>query len=306
VAEPSYGIIAGVNKAGTSSLFVSLSQHPSIAPSAVKETRYFLPARYGRPIPPASVWEEYFAGTPTDAVRVEATPSYIYGGAAVATCIKDHLPDSKVIFVLREPVARAISFFEYQKVRLRLPMEMTMTEYLAIADGLTPEDFDDPDNEKYMAFRGGCYAEFLPAWISTFGTDRVAILGFEALLHDPASQLRSLATFLGIDPHAFPTEALSSENRTVGYRNARLQRIALAVNDRLERQFRRHPGLERRLRGVYYRMNGRARSPAVPDSVRNDLARRYETPNQRLETLLRDAGQALPLWLGETPAGRRP
>ena len=45
-------VIAGVNKAGTTSLFVSLSTHPDVAPSAIKETRYFLPARYGQPLEP--------------------------------------------------------------------------------------------------------------------------------------------------------------------------------------------------------------------------------------------------------------
>ena len=45
-------IIAGVNKAGTTSLFVSLSTHPDVAPSSIKETRYFLPARYGQSLPP--------------------------------------------------------------------------------------------------------------------------------------------------------------------------------------------------------------------------------------------------------------
>ena len=83
MAEPSYAIIAGVNKAGTSSLFVSLSQHPSIAPSAIKETRYFLPAAL-RPSRSSRrrCGSEYFAGAPSDAVRLEATPSYVYGGTA--------------------------------------------------------------------------------------------------------------------------------------------------------------------------------------------------------------------------------
>jgi hypothetical protein len=54
-------IIAGVNKAGTTSLFVSLSTHPDVAPSSIKETSYFLPPRYGEPLASASVWEGYFA-----------------------------------------------------------------------------------------------------------------------------------------------------------------------------------------------------------------------------------------------------
>jgi hypothetical protein len=302
VTEPGYVIIAGVNKAGTSSLFVSLSAHPGIAPSAIKETRYFLPARYGQPLEPLTVWEDYFAGAPADAVRLEATPSYVYGGAALAACIDECLPSSKVIIVLREPVARAISFFEYQKVRLRLRSEMPMVEYLSIADRLSADDFLDPENEKYMAFRGGLYDHYLPGWLDTFGTDRVAVVAFETLIRDPALVLRDLAAFLDIDPGAFPDTALSSENRTVRFRNARMQRVALATNDRLERLFRRQPGLERRLRAMYYRVNGGPRPEPVPAGVREELATRYTRPNRRLATLLTDAGYALPDWLGDTPA----
>ena len=89
-------VIAGVNKAGTTSLFVSLAEHPDVAPSAIKETRYFLPARYGDPLPPRQQWEQYF--TSDAPVRLEATPSYFYGGAAVATAMTS---------VLTEPACRA-------------------------------------------------------------------------------------------------------------------------------------------------------------------------------------------------------
>ena len=88
--ERTDAVIAGVNKAGTTSLFVSLSEHPDVAPSAVKETRYFLPARYGRPLEPVERWEEYFSGR-REPVRLEATPSYFYGGAAVARAMQEVL-----------------------------------------------------------------------------------------------------------------------------------------------------------------------------------------------------------------------
>jgi hypothetical protein len=302
VTEPDYAIIAGVNKAGTSSLFVSLSAHPGIAPSAIKETRYFLPARYGTPLEPLSVWDDYFRGAPADAVRLEATPSYLYGGAPLAALIHERLPRCKVIVVLREPVARAISFFEYQKVRLRLRPEMSISEYLALADRLSADDLLDPENERYMAFRGGVYCDYLPGWLDTFGTAHVAVIGFEALVRDPVPVLRGLASFLDLDPDAFPDVPLSSENRTVGFRNARLQRVALATNDRLERLFRTRPGWERRLRAIYYRVNGRARPEPVPAAVREELAMRYRDPNRRLAALLRTAGYPLPDWLGDAPS----
>ena len=161
--ERTDAIIAGVNKAGTTSLFVSLSTHPDVAPSSIKETRYFLPPRYGEPLAPASVWDGYFAHSGDRAVHLEASPSYFYGTEAVASAMRDRLVNPHVVVVLREPVSRALSFFTYQKVRLRFPADYPIEEYLAAADRLGPDDFRDPDNERYMAFRGGCYADFLPA-----------------------------------------------------------------------------------------------------------------------------------------------
>ena len=66
-------IIAGVNKAGTTSLFVSLSTHPDVAPSSIKETRFFLPARYGQPLPPAAEWDAFFADAGSSRCRAAGT-----------------------------------------------------------------------------------------------------------------------------------------------------------------------------------------------------------------------------------------
>ena len=75
-------IIAGVNKAGTTSLFVSLSTHPDVAPSSIKETRYFLPAATDSRSSRLDVLGRYFADAGDRPVHLEATPSYFYGGDA--------------------------------------------------------------------------------------------------------------------------------------------------------------------------------------------------------------------------------
>src|SRR4051812_18343480 len=234
-------IIAGVNKAGTTSLFVSLSTHPDVAPSSIKETRFFLPARYGEPLAPTSVWDRYFSDEGNRPVRLEATPSYFYGGERVARAVRARLVNPHVLLLFREPVDRAISFFTYQKVRLRFPADYLFEDYLAAADALTDAEFLDPTNERFMGFRGGCYADYLPGWLDTLGTERVHVLDFAQLVNDQRATLRATATWLGLDPSAFPAKALSSENRTTGFRSKRFQRVALAGNDRLERVLRRHP-----------------------------------------------------------------
>jgi Sulfotransferase domain len=290
-------IIAGVNKAGTTSLFVSLSTHPDVAPSSVKETRFFLPARYGEPLASPAVWDGYFADAGDRPVHLEATPSYFYGAADVARAMEERLVAPHVIVVLREPVSRAISFFTYQKIRLRFPADYPITEYLAHADRLTAVDFQDPENEKYMAFRGGCYADFLPGWFEVLGRDRVRVVDFDRLVRDQVTTLHDTARWLGLDPARFPADALSSENRTTGFRSKRLQRIALRGNDRMERVLRRHPEFKRKLRALYYRVNGRPSEEQIPASVRRELATRYVEPNARLAQQLEAAGIPLPGWL---------
>jgi sulfotransferase family protein len=295
--ERTDAIIAGVNKAGTTSLFVSLSTHPDVAPSSIKETRYFLPPRYGQPLAPALVWDSYFADAGDRPVHLEATPSSFYGSEAVAAAMRNRLVNPHVLLVFREPVSRAISFFTYQKIRLRFPADYPIEEYLAAADRLGPDDFRDPNNERYMAFRGGCYADFLPAWLDTLGTERVHVLDFQQLVADPAGTLRATAIDLGLDPGRFPAEALSSENRTTGFRSKAFQRVALTGNDKLERVLRRHPEGKRKLRAFYYRLNGRATEETVPHAVREELAARYVEPNERLARQLDDAGITKPAFL---------
>jgi len=306
LARGANAIIAGVNKAGTTSLFVSLQTHPQVATSSVKETRYFLPARYGQALEPVSVYESYFAAGGDDRpVRLEATPSYFYGGDGLIGRVVEVLgPDVRIMVVLREPVSRFVSFFSFQKTRLRIPETMTAAEYLAAADRLAPTDFADPDNERWFGFLGGCYADFLPPWQEAFGP-RLRVLFFEDVMREPATVLREVAAWLAIDPDAFPASELSSENRTTGFRFRGFQRLALATNDRFEQFLRRHPDLKRRLRAAYYRVNGRAAREAVPDEVRDELAARYAEPNARLAAQLLDAGVTdLPDWLAEEPANR--
>jgi hypothetical protein len=308
-------IIAGVNKAGTTSLFVSLSEHPRVAPAAVKETRYFTPARYGQPVEPVAVYEGYFTdpdtsdpGAPDEDggvwVRLEATPSYLYGGAPLARLIDETLPDARIIVVLREPVSRAISFFQYQKTRLRLPPDLSIEDYLAHADTLSAADFQDPENERYFAVGGSRYADFLPAWIEQFGPDRLLVIAFEELTAEPERVLHETATWLGLDPAQLPAESLASENKTTAFKSRGLQRLALTTNDRFERIFRRHPVVKRRLRALYFRMNGRAAGSQISDAVREDLAARFREPNARLYELLRSAGLSVPPWLSASrPVG---
>jgi hypothetical protein len=269
-----------------------------VAPSSVKETRYFLPARYGLPLEPLSVYERYWVHAGDEPIRLEASPMYFYGGDAVVAEIRQALDDPKVIVVLREPVSRFESFFNYQKARLRIPERMTVSEYLAIADALTDDDFRSPENEKFFGYRGGVYADHLPAWLERFG-EHLQLLFFDDLVAHTAVVLDRVATFLGIDPSAYPSTELGSENRTAGFRNRAFQRAALAFNTRFEPFLRRHHGVKRAIRSAYFRINARPMREPITDEDVALLTERYREPNARLVEQLEAAGIAdgLPAWL---------
>ena len=294
-------VIAGVNKAGTTSLFVSLAAHPDVAAASVKETRYFLPARYGQPLEPVSVYEDYFRDAGDRSVRLEATPAYFYGDEPLIGSMRDVLGPARILVVLREPVSRLVSFFTSQKTRLRLPAEMSVSEYLDTADGMTDADFRDPANEPYFGFRGGLYADHLPFWISAYGGD-LRVLFFDDLMARPSDVLADVARWLGIDPLAFPPRGAQLRESHDGLPQRRSPTGRAAFNDRFEKFLRRHHGLKDRLRSAYYRLNGRSTREAVPDDVRTMLRRRYDEPNVRLEGQLRAAGVVglggvFPSWL---------
>lgn len=298
-------IIAGVNKAGTSSLFTALSSHPQVAPSSVKETHYFMPARYGRPLAPVEVYERYFTKAGERPVRLEATPSYLYGGTAVVGAIRSVCDAPRIVVCLRDPVERLISFFTYQKTRLRIAQTMSLSEYVDTASGLDDAAFADPDNERWLGLRGGCYAEYLAPWLSSFGPD-LRVVFFDDLVARTAVVLIDLAAWLGIDGARYPSLQLPSENRTTGFRHRGLQRVAIACNDRFDRFLRRHHRFEEMVRGAYYRLNARRGSEQVPDTLRQELLERYRGPNARLAEMLGGAGYAdLPAWLRDGGASDR-
>src|SRR6478672_9942638 len=78
-------LLAGVGKAGTTSLYWYLSQHPGVCRSTTKETRYFLPlstvdADMSGQLPAVSEYAAYFARCRKERYRIEATPHYFHGG----------------------------------------------------------------------------------------------------------------------------------------------------------------------------------------------------------------------------------
>ena len=97
---------------------------------------------------------------------MEASPSYLYGKEKIAHAMKKYLGDIKIIFMLRDPVYRLISFYYHLRAKMVIS-DISFEEFLekAIEDS-KKEDIDDYYRR---AIREGKYSDYLENWFEIFG-----------------------------------------------------------------------------------------------------------------------------------------
>lgn len=306
-------IIAGTEKAGTTSVFSYLSQHPEVSASRRKETNFFRSE---------GTRDEYASHFPTADARpvvMEASPAYLGEADQVVPRMHAMLPDVKLLFILREPVARFLSSYHFHRGKLNLPQELTLTEYFDACRAFGAADA--PERARLVQQLGigewylkvlefGCYAGYLRRYFETFPRERIRVAFYDELCADPRSFMEGVSDFLGIDRRYWSDADYRSVNVTFAGRSRGLHRIAVFVNDRLEPLLRPRPKLKSAVVSAYKRLNGAGDGyQAMAPADRQRLEDYYAPHNDELAALLgvplpRDWGRAGPTagWLGE---GRR-
>ncbi len=290
-------IIAGVNKAGTTSLFSYLALHPEIGASKIKETCYFLPLRYAEPMAPLKEYAAQFEDTSGERHIMESTPGYFYGGKPVAQAIKKTLGDTHIILMLREPVGRLLSFYRFKKTMLELAADLSLESYLEHCRKMSEEELSQRENNVWFGIEGGRYANYIEPWFEVFG-ERLKVVFFDDLRTDTPKLLHEICRWLKIDESVYDEISLGVENKTVQFRNRTLQRIALWVNDKGERFFRSSPGVKRVLRRWYQSMNTAQRREIISDDQKARAKDLFLESNRQLNKILTERGYTnLPTWL---------
>lgn len=283
-------IIAGVNKAGTTSLFSYLAQHPAVCTSTIKETGYFLTYRYAEPPLPWAEYRAYFAHCRNRPVILEATPGYYYGGRAMTTALQEKLGPVNILLIFRDPVTRLISYFKSQKALLRFAQDMTLAEYVTACEAIPAGERWRREHNPYWGVEGGYYDRYLLPWLEQFAPDRLYITFFEHFRQQPRQVLLEIGRWLDLPPAGFDQIHLSVENRSVNYRLRPLQQLALRLNRRAEVVWRANPRLKQRLRALYFRLNGRAFAEEIDPALIAALQERYAPANKALADLLAEWG----------------
>jgi hypothetical protein len=140
----------------------------------------------------------------------EACPYYMFH-PAVPGRIAEHLPDVKLVAILRDPVSRAWSAYhhEFRRGFETLSFEAALDaeeERLAGAEEvLTSGPTRHLSHQHHGYVARGRYAEQIERLWKCVGRDRCLVLYTADLERDPSAVMERVHTFLGIPPRPTPS-----------------------------------------------------------------------------------------------------
>ena len=217
-------LIAGVHKAGTTSLFSYLTSHPEICGAATKEVHHYTPLRYGMQPEPLESYAAYFSACSNSRYRLDASPSYLYLDRQAIQRLNKELEDPKIIFILREPTARFQSYYRHCISKFRIDTQMTFDSFTSTCFERLHEALEDEPTSR--ALREGNYHEYLPAWFEG-KQDKIRIIFFEDFILDPRQTILDLCEWLQIDSTFYEGFHFEVENKTVASKNKSLFKLAI-------------------------------------------------------------------------------
>ncbi len=224
-------IVIGAAKAGTTSLYHYLDQHPQVFMSPIKEPRFFALEGHAldfggpgdevlreRTTTTLEAYQKLFAGVRDERAVGEASVLYLHHPAAAAA-IARAIPDVRLIAVLRNPVDRAYSGF----------MARTRDGYEPLSsfeEALDAEPRRIAEGWYYgWQYRGqGFYHRNLARYYERFDPSQIRVYLYEDLDQEPERMLTDIFRFLDVDD-GFRPDVSTRWNPSGRPRSVRVQRF---------------------------------------------------------------------------------
>jgi hypothetical protein len=273
---PTYLVIGGM-KCGSSSLHEYLRSHPDVFASRPKELQFFVGGEVGAR---GLEWYATHFESAGDAIAVgEASPQYTFAPwfDGVPERIAAALPDVRLVYLVRDPVARMRSHWLHQ---VRNGRERRSLEEYLIHDAQS-------QNMSRYAYQAGRY-------LNCFAREQLLIVESERLRTDTEAALAEVARHLGVDPARFPDRLPREANRSDDKpRSVRPWAHELRARSAATR------AIERRLPGPVGRAWTRVSTvptpvaPPVPAELDRQLRELFAADLAELAVLM---GDAAPAW----------
>jgi hypothetical protein len=201
-------LIVGAQKAGTTSFYNGLKQHPDILPATTKEIHYF--SQYFNK--GLDWYLQHFPEREAGKLSGEASPFYLFHPHAAAR-IASQLPEVKILILLRNPVERAISHYHQQFRRHHetlAMMEAFQAEHQRIARAwqrlLDGKQASGVKVQQCSYLKRGEYLEQLLRYEQHFPPPQICLLESREFFETPQQSLGKAFEFLGVDPAFQPAD----------------------------------------------------------------------------------------------------
>lgn len=187
-------MIAGAQKAGTTSLKNYLGKHPALVTHAMTEFAFFVnEEEYREGFPHAM--KKYF---PDEAVgagkKIIAKNAGLYIDDKALQRLYDHNPECIVVFIIRHPVERAYSSFNMER-----ESGWFKKPWSDIAESLSKFNHGEKDQMFRLFIELGLYAEHLKKILRIFPRQQCHLILFDELKSDPAAVCTRLFRLLAVD-----------------------------------------------------------------------------------------------------------
>jgi Sulfotransferase domain len=269
-------LLVGPPRTGTTWLHGVL-YHRACLPERTKETHFF-DMFYHRGL---DWYRAYFSSCPHEATAGEVTPTY-FSLPQVRERVARGLPGCKIVCTLRDPVARAWSWYRvlHREGRIRADFEDE------IVNGIEPQ-----------LREASRYAFHLRAWRERFGATNVGVFLYDDLVTDPQRFADSLLSFLGLSRVIITPEVAAHLMRNEANSDCRIAALAYrAWRLRIRLKSIRADGVVERLERLgLWRFCFSGGGPFAPLAPRTEARlRRFFMPEvEALEELL---GRDLSAW----------
>lgn len=258
--------IAGFQKCGSSSLAELLNQHPEITLCNPKETfslsdKSSSNYNYDTNIVNENfTWNDFYETKGNEKYFLEASVNNFYQKTALNYI--SSLDESKVIFILRDPLDRLWSAYHY---------------YFKS----NPENLQDNSFKKFLQFQNtdlhnndainnavefGKFSKYIEIWTQELGDEKIFVTSLKLLKEDLESEMNRILIFLDIKP--FNVKQLPVKNSSHVIKWPRLTKF-------LYRNFAKNSLATTKLAMIYHKMNKSKNISKSKDQLLYELKDQY-------------------------------
>lgn len=205
---PSF-VMVGAQRAGTTSLFRALSSHPLVHSASFHKGVNYFDVNYHRSFdwyqghfPTTASVRKRSRATSGEPITFEASGYYMFHPCA-AERLARHLPEVKILAMLRDPVERAYSAHKHELARgyetepFERALELEDERLAGQEERMRADaDYQSFSHRHHAYLRRGHYAEQLVRLGQFFPPDRIHVIDSESFFEQPELTYRRVLDFL--------------------------------------------------------------------------------------------------------------